>query len=116
MTEVKPGQSRKLSARLKRAGSIILAVGILAAGTVYWIGTRNNSLDDDPSMQGFNRAEQRQMGQLYGNSGEMIDDWTNDLKQPGTQAVLILIVTGVAAAGCLYFARLVTIDEESSGP
>jgi len=116
MTDAKPGQPRKLSTRLKRAGIIILAVGILAAGIVYWLGTRNNELNNDPSMQGFARAEQRQMGQLYGNSGEMIDDWTDDLKQPGIQAVLILIVSGLAAAGCFYFARLVSVDEELPEP
>jgi hypothetical protein len=112
MTDAKPGQPRKKSIHLKRAGSIILAAGILAAGIIYWLGTRNNGLNDDPSMQGFARAEQHQMGQLYGNSGEMMDDWADDLKQPGTQAVLILIVSGLAAAGCFYFARLVAVDEE----
>ena len=115
MTDAKSGQPRKLSVRLKRAGIIILVAGILAAGIVYWLGTRNNDLNNDPSMQGFNRAEQTQMGQLYGHSGAMIDDWADDLKQPGTQAILILIVSGLASAGCFYFARLVTIDEELPG-
>ena len=105
MTDAKPGQPRKKSIHLKRAGSIILAVLAFSPPEfIYWLGTRNNDFSSDPSMQGFNRAEQRQMGQLYGSSGEMIEDWTDDLKQPGTQAVLILIVSGSGRSrGCFYF-------------
>ena len=31
------------------------------------------------------------MGRLYGKSGLLIEQWSNDLKQPGTQAILILV-------------------------
>jgi len=98
--------SRRTARRLKIAGSSVLALGIAAAGLVYWLGTRNADLSDDPSMQGFNRAEQRQMGELYGKSGQLIEDWSEDLKQPGTQAVIIVVVSGLVAAGCFYFAHL----------
>jgi hypothetical protein len=108
MTDPIPSHSRKLCARLKWAGRIILALGIGSAGLVYWIGTRNADMSNDPSMLGFNRSEQQQMGQLYGSSGQMMDD----LKQPGTQAVLILIFSGLAAGGCFYFARLAAFDAE----
>jgi hypothetical protein len=57
-------------------------------------------------MVGFNRAESRQMGQLYGKMGLLIEDWTNDLKQPGTQATLIVATSILIAFGCFYFARL----------
>ncbi|HTX22672.1 MAG TPA: hypothetical protein VMD27_12565 [Candidatus Aquilonibacter sp.] len=98
--------SRRTARRLKIAGSSVLALGIAAAGLVYWLGTRNADLSDDPSMQGFNRAEQRQMGELYGKSGQLIEDWSEDLKQPGTQAVIIVVVSGLVTAGCFYFAHL----------
>ncbi len=107
-----PERSRKLSARLKWTGRYILALGIVSAGLVYWIGSRHDDLSNDPSMLGFNRAEQRQMAELYGNSGLLMDEWLDDLKQPGTQAVLILISSGLIAAGCFYFARLLALDAE----
>jgi len=107
-----PERSRKLSARLKWTGRVILALGIVSAGFVYWIGSRQDDLSNDPSMLGFNRAEQRQMDELYGNSGLLMDEWLDDLKQPGTQAVLILVSSGLIAAGCFYFARLLVLDDE----
>ncbi len=90
----------------------MLALGLASAGLVYWLETRNANLNDDPSMQGFNRAEQRQMGQLYGKSGLLIDRWTDDLKQPGTQAVLIAGFSVAVFAACFYFARLLDYDDE----
>ena len=93
-------------------GVIVLALGIVGAGIVYWLGTRSPDLSNDLSMLGFNRAETRQMGQLYGKSGLLIEQWTEDLKQPGTQAVIIVIFSILTAAVCFYFARLLDVDDE----
>jgi hypothetical protein len=94
-------------------GAIALVLGLSSAGLVYWLGTRSPNLNDDLSMAGFNRAEQRQMGQLYGKMGLLIEEWFDDLKQPGTQATLIVLVTAFIAAGCFYFARLSDNDGET---
>ncbi len=94
-------------------GVIVLVLGIAAAGIVYWLGMRAPDLSNDLSMLGFNRAETRQMGQLYGKSGLLIEQWTEDLKQPGTQAIIIVIFSTVIAAGCFYFARLLDDDGET---
>jgi hypothetical protein len=96
-------------------GVFVLVLGIGSAGMVYWLGTRSANLNDDLSMVGFNRAEQRQMGQLYGKMGLLIEEWSDDLKQPGTQAVLITAVSTLVAAGCFYFARLLESDKETAG-
>ena len=93
-------------------GVIVLVLGIAAAGIVYWLGMRAPDLSNDLSMLGFNRAETRQMGQLYGKSGLLIEQWTEDLKQPGTQAIIIVVFSTLIAAGCLYFARLLDVDDE----
>jgi hypothetical protein len=98
--------SSKKSARLRMAGVIVLVLGIAGAGLVYWLGTRSPDVSDDLSMAGYNRAETRQMEQLYGKSGLLIEEWFDDLKQPGTQAILIAVVSALVAAGCFYFARL----------
>jgi hypothetical protein len=95
------------------AGVIVLVLGMAGAGVVYWMGTRSPDMSDDPSMVGYNRAETRQMGQLYGKSGLLIDEWFNDLKQPGTQAILIAGLSALVAAGCFYFARLSDDDGET---
>jgi hypothetical protein len=50
------------------------------------------------------------VGDLTGNQGELIEDWLNDLKQPGTQAIIIAAAAVKIAGGCFYFARL--LDDE----
>jgi hypothetical protein len=105
--------SRRLSRRLKIIGIVILLSGIIGAGVVYWIGTRSEDLSDDLSMVGFNKPAQRQMAILYGKQGELIEDWSNDLKQPGTQAIIIVVAAALVAGGCFYFARLLDYDDEA---
>jgi hypothetical protein len=92
--------------RLKVIGVSVLLLGISGACLVYWIGTRSPDLSDDLSMVRFNKAESRQMGQLFGKMGLLIEDWTNDLKQPDTQATLIATTSILIALGCFYLARL----------
>jgi hypothetical protein len=95
------------------AGVIALVLGISGAGVVYWLGTRETDVTGDLSMVGYNKSEERQMGILYGKQGELIESWSNDLKQPGTQAGIITAATILSAAGCFYFARLSDLDEEA---
>ena len=85
--------------------------GLAGAGAVYWLGSRPPDYSADPSMVGFRRSEERQMGMLYGKQGQLIEDFNESLKQPGTQALLIVVAAAVAAAGCFYFARI--LEEEA---
>ena len=94
-------------------GVVVLVLGLAGAGLVYWLGTRSADLSDDPSMQGYNRAATRQMGLLYGKQGLLIEEWSEDLKQPGTQATIIAAVSALMAAGCFYFARLSDSDGQT---
>jgi len=91
-------------------GIIVLVLGIGGAGIVYW--TRSPDLNDDPSMLGYDKAESRQMGMLYGKQGLLIEEWSEDIKRPGTQATIITAVSILIAAGCFYFARLLDHDDE----
>jgi len=104
--------SRRRARQLRMIGVIVLALGIVGAGIVYWIGARSPDLSNDISMLGFNRAETRQMGQLYGTQGLLIQKWYEDLKQPGTQAVIITLFSTLFAGVCFYIARLLDVDDE----
>lgn len=90
----------------RTAGVCVLLLGGVIAGVVWWLGTRSPSIQDNPAMLGFNRAEHRQMGMFFGKSGYLIDDFLDNLKQPGTQAILIGTTALVIATGCFIFARL----------
>ena len=107
-----PDSSSKRAARLRMIGLIVLLLGIGSAGMVYWMGTRSPDVSDDLSMLGFNKAQTRQMGMLYGKMGPVIEEWFDNLKQPGTQAEIIVVVSILVAAGCFYFARLLGHDDE----
>ena len=109
-----PVSSFKRSARLRMIGIVVLLLGIGGAGVVYWLGTRSPDVMDDISMLGYNKAQTRQMGMLYGKIGPVIEEWFDDLKQPGTQAEIIVVVSILIAAGCFYFARLLDHDDEPS--
>ncbi len=96
---------RKRRKRLKIVGAMVLVIGFSSAGIVYWEGTRSANVADDLSMVGYSRAQTRQMENLYGKMGPMIDDWVDALKRPGTQAVVIAAVSIVIATGCFLFDR-----------
>jgi hypothetical protein len=107
-----PDSSSRRSARLRIIGTVVLVLGFGSAGLVYWLGTRSPDVSDDLSMLGYNKAQTRQMGMLYGKMGPVIEEWFDDLKQPGTQAEIIVAVSILVAAGCFYFARLLDHDDE----
>jgi hypothetical protein len=105
--------SKRRARRLRMIGVIVLVLGIGGAGIHYWLRTRSPDFSNDLSMVVYNRAETRQMGQLYGKSGLLIEQWSEDLKQPGTQAIIIVLISSLITAGCFYFARLLDIDDET---
>ncbi|MGO9586937.1 MAG: hypothetical protein ACLP2Y_12145 [Limisphaerales bacterium] len=107
-----PRSSSRRSARLRILGIVVLVLGLGSAGVVYWLGTRSPDVSDDLSMVGYNKAQARQMGMLYGKMGPVIEEWFNDLQQPGTQAEIIVVVSILISAGCFYFARLLGHDDE----
>ena len=104
--------SSRHRARLRMIGIIVLVLGFGSAGLVYWLGTRSPDVSEDLSMVGYNKAQTRQMGMLYGKMGPVIEEWFDDLKQPGTQAEIIVAISIFIAAGCFYFARLLGHDDE----
>lgn len=89
-----------------------MLLGISVAGIVYWLGMRSPDSSDDTSMAGYDKPTEGQMGILYGKQGELIEDLTNDLKRPGTQAIIIILIAGLVAGCCFHFARLLDYDAE----
>jgi hypothetical protein len=90
-------------AHLRLAGVIILVVGLISAGLLYWLRTNNSNLDQLRDSQA--RAESRQMQLLYGSSGSLTSDLTNALKRPANQAILIALVSALVAGGCFYLGQ-----------
>lgn len=104
----------KHRARLRMAGVVVLVLGIGGACVLYWIRTRTTDLTDDPMMAGYSKAELRQMEILYGKMGQVISDLLDNLKRPGTQAILIAAISTLIAFGCFYLANR-WVDNDEAG-
>lgn len=89
---------------------VVLVLGISGAEAVYFIGTRPDGSPEDASMLGYDKAAARQAGTLYGQQGIIVQSWADDLKRPGTQAVIIVVAAALAAGGCFYVSRLLDRD------
>ena len=105
-----PPSSRQAS-KLNLAGIIILVIGFVISGVVYELGQRAEDPDLDPSMIGFEKQQNAQMERMYGKSGELMEDLTEGLKQPGTQAGIILAISFVTSLICFRFARPIPEEE-----
>ncbi len=103
---------RQQAKRLRLIGIVVLVLGLLSAGAVYWVRTHTGEPTEDELLAGNARAEAHQMGVLYGKMGLLTQELSDDLKQPGTQALIIATVSILIAAGCFYFARLEDDDNE----
>lgn len=101
-------------ARLKWIGIIVLAIGLISAGLVYWKGSRSEDARLEQYQEAQARAETRQMQMLYGTSGGIMEDFTNALKRPANQALIILAITGVISGGCFYLSRPLPETDESN--
>ncbi len=92
-------------ARLRKIGLVILLVGLCSAGLVYWIGKSR----EDPALAQYReteaRAETRQMEQLYGTSGDVMQKLLTGMRRPRNQALTIVFATVLFSAGCFYLGR-----------
>jgi hypothetical protein len=102
-----PVSSARRRARwLRLTGVVALALGIFGADLVYWLGTHSAKADDPLPVMGEDKVVTRRAEMLFGHQTVLLDEWGQALKQPGTQAVIIVVTTALVAGGCFYFARL----------
>jgi peptidoglycan/LPS O-acetylase OafA/YrhL len=113
-TRESPAAILRRARRCRITAVVVLLLGIIGAVVIYWRGPREPDYSNDPSMLGFNRATERQMGVLYGKQGELIEDLNNSLKQPSTQAILVVVAAAIVAVGCFYFARVLEYEAKEA--
>ena len=98
---------------LRIIGVVVLCLGFACAAAIYWARTHSAEPSEDELLPGNAKAESHQMELLYGKMGLLTMELSDDLKQPGTQALLIAAVSILGAAGCFYFARLTDDDAKN---
>jgi len=109
-TSISVSSAKRRAHKLRLVGLVVLLLGIAGGIMVYECRLRTSDVMDDPEMLGFNRAEIRQMGLLYGRQGTMIMEFNAALERPQTQVILILILSALVAGGCWMIARLMERD------
>jgi hypothetical protein len=103
---------KREKAHLRLIGTVVLSLGLISSGILYWARTRDANLDQYREAQA--RAESRQMQLLYGSSGSLAEDLSNGLKRPANQAIVIAVVSSLIAAGCFYLSRPLPESEPSN--
>jgi hypothetical protein len=101
--------------RFRLVGTLVFLIGVASACVLYWIRTRAANVMDDAAMAGYSKPELMQMGALYGKMGLMTSDLLDDLKQPGTQAILIGLFSALVAFACFFLANRWVDEEEDKG-
>jgi hypothetical protein len=104
-------------ARYKKIGMAVLVAGIVGALVLYFVRIHMAESADSTMAQYDNsteRAENQQMGRLYGKSGQQMEGLIDDLKYPGPQSVIIGLVAFIIAMGFFTAARPLPEDEEKS--
>lgn len=109
-----PAVKRRRARRFRTAAGVVLALGIIIAGAVYWLSPRPSDDSNDPAMLGYNRATDRQMAVLYGKQGQLIEELENTLKEPGPQAILIVIAAAIVAGVCFFAARVLESEADNA--
>jgi hypothetical protein len=97
--------------RFLAAGIAILAIGLDIAAAMYHFRPRGD--EDDPRTAAIRRsaakADERQMGLLYGKGGARVFGWFGALTSPAGQAVMVAL--GSAAAAAIFF-RLAYLSKD----
>lgn len=103
-------ETKQRARHFRIAAAAVLVCGFLCAGWVYWRGSKAVDLSNDPSMMGYDKKRQYQMEMYYGRQGLVLDQLIEALKQPKTQALLILAGSVLIAGGCFYVAHLLDVE------
>jgi hypothetical protein len=108
--------TRRSARRLRTIAVIVLLSGMVAGLVVYWAGSPPADLSGDVATADTSKKVQRDIEMNVGKMGLFASDLLDDLQYPGTQAAIIVVTAALVAGGCLYFARLLDLDDgESAG-
>ncbi|MDE3154310.1 MAG: hypothetical protein KGN76_04370 [Acidobacteriota bacterium] len=110
-----PAAVRRLRDRFRAAAFIVLIVGVVGAGLLYWLETRSAQPSMEELMPGYTKMNDRQMGILFGQTGVFLSDGLDKLKQPGVQAIILVVAALLIAWGCFHVSRLLDQSQED-GP
>lgn len=111
-----PAISTKPGAGFRTAGVIILLIGLVSAGLVYWLSTPAEVLPDELATPENNKKAARSIETDFGKMGDFSYALGEDLKDPLNRAAIVAIASILAASGCFYIAHLQDRDPHAHRP
>lgn len=94
-----------LARNFRIAAVVILVIGLVAAGLVYGLSARPDSLDDLNTPDNNKRAA-RDVASNFGQWGAFSYNLSEELKDPAIKAGIIAGATILLAGACFYIAHL----------
>jgi hypothetical protein len=103
--------SRSKSDQLRLTGTIVLALGLVAAALFYWIKIHGPAPDDlNALLPAYQRQSEHEMGVQMGTMGVIMMGWQETLALPATQAGII--AAGAALFAALFFRAAWVLDDD----
>lgn len=93
-------------ARWRTIGAVVLALGIVGAGLVYSLEKPPMDVSDILPTAHDSKVVARNIEVNTGKAGVFMLDLMDALQVPGTQALIIAVVSILAASACFYIAHL----------
>src|ERR1700722_13908142 len=111
-----PASASTPGAKFRTAGVIILLIGLVSAGLVYWLSTPAEVLPDELTTPENNKKAARSIETDFGKMGDFSYALGEDLKDPLNRAAIVAIASILVAAGCFYIAHLQDRDPHAHRP
>jgi hypothetical protein len=107
---------RKFGGRLRIIGILVLLLGCAGAGVLYWASAPPEDLPEDAVTALNSKKATRDMEVNFGKAGLLTNNLLEDLEDPATQAIIIVIASILLSAGLFYVAHLQDRANESERP
>jgi hypothetical protein len=112
----RPASSARVVERLRFIGVLVLLLGMSGVGLVYWKAAPPEDAPLDVATPSNSKIAARAVEVNVGKAGLLASDLMEELKNPGTQASVIVVASILLAAGCFYIAGARVRGRESDGP
>ncbi len=94
---IPPADSRRIARQLRASGRIVLIVSLFVAGLIAWREWRRAEPAPDELIAGYDAAERRQVGEMYGLFARDVWDTWSEVRRPYPAAAII------ATTGAMVF-------------
>lgn len=86
---IPPADPRRIARQLRVTGRVVLIISLLVAGRIAWTEWRRTQPTLEELIPGYDAAERRQVGEMYGLFARDAWDTWSDVRRPYSAAAII---------------------------